>query len=262
MEFKNIFPDVSNKNLINNNNNNNRQNGNCQQHDINSFKDNSFLINEFLSPLSCEFDYHSITDYDIPMANLPDPPEINSFSNDSINYFIESPIRPIIFPNILTLNNEAYSTNNRNNDININNNANDNNVNANLITNRINLNLPSTHNNINLNNNNNHNGANGNVNINFNIDDVLLDRLRRPRRSRMDLYNPQIDKNFIRIVKKDLPKIKYKESNEPKCAICIEDFKKGQTIYNLNCSHIFHVRCLNKELKKRLKCPLCREAIT
>ena len=260
-EFKNIFPDVCNKNLINNNNNVNNQNYNWQQHDINPFKDHLFLRNEFLCPLSCEFDYPSINIYDIPKENLPDVHENISYCNDSINNIDESPFRPYSFPNDIILNSETYSANNRNNDININNNAHDDNGNANLITNRINLNLPSAHNNINLNNNNNHNDTNGNVNINFNINNILIDRLRRRRRARMDLYNPQIDKNLIRIVKKDLPKIKYKENNEPKCAICIEDFKKGQTIYNLHCSHIFHVRCLNKELKNRMKCPICRKEL-
>ena len=199
MEFQNIFPDVYNKNLINNNDNIYKQNNTDRQHEINPFKDHSFLTNELLCPLSCEFDYHSITENGIPIVSLPDLPKSFSFSNDSNIIIIIMKVhldhRSYSIPNDLILFNETYSTNNRNNDININDNANGDNGNPNLITNRINISFSPVHNNVNLNNNNNHNDTNGNVNINFNINNILIDRQRRHRRARMDLYNPRIDKN-------------------------------------------------------------------
>ena len=93
----------------------------------------------------------------------------------------------------------------------------------------------------------------------------MKERLRRLRRQIALLFpvqSPEVDKNILKSIKRNLPKIKYKENEESKCVICIEDFKKGQTVYHLTCNHIFHVHCLNKELQKRLKCPLCREEIT
>lgn len=132
----------------------------------------------------------------------------------------------------------------------------------------------NTNGNISPNYNDNHNISNrNNDNINDNIEDFLLHELiyyineSLRRRSRLNeslipVQNAEVDKNILKSIKRNLPKIKYKENEESKCVICIEDFKKGQTVYRLTCNHIFHVHCLNKELKKRLKCPLCREAIT
>ena len=129
----------------------------------------------------------------------------------------------------------------------------------------------NTNGNIIPNYNANHNISNrNNDNNNDDITDfLLLDIIRlineRSRRSSELLFpvqSAEVDKNILKSIKRNLHKIKYNEKEESKCVICIEDFKKGQTVYRLTCNHIFHVRCLNKELKKRLKCPLCREAIT
>ena len=48
------------------------------------------------------------------------------------------------------------------------------------------------------------------------------------------------------------------------CPICLEKYKEKDKCVRLNCSHIFHKRCLNQWLKNRidkseeLNCPLCR----
>lgn len=129
----------------------------------------------------------------------------------------------------------------------------------------------NTNGNIIPNYNANHNISNRNNDNNNddNTDFLLLDIIRlineRSRRSSELLFpvqSAEVDKNILKSIKRNLNKIKYNEKEESKCVICIEDFKKGQTVYSLTCNHIFHVRCLNKELKKRLKCPLCREEIT
>ena len=155
----------------------------------------------------------------------------------------------------------------------INNNTNINDINNN-ISSLLNTNINSEYNgNINQNNNVNHNTNDNDNVIAFNnyIDHSRLDNIRRRlRRLNRDLdglifnnYNPAGDNNILKSVKSNLRKIKYKDKNnkESKCAICIEDFKNGQNIYFLKCTHIFHVRCLNKEIRRRLKCPICRGII-
>ena len=48
------------------------------------------------------------------------------------------------------------------------------------------------------------------------------------------------------------------------CSICLEKYRKNDKCLRLNCSHIFHKRCLNQWFKNRidkskeLNCPLCR----
>ena len=67
----------------------------------------------------------------------------------------------------------------------------------------------------------------------------------------------------IQNIKNKINKIRFNksvssnESNEC-CSICCEDFKNNQNVYSLPCHHLFHVHCLNKEIKFRQKCPMCR----
>ena len=48
------------------------------------------------------------------------------------------------------------------------------------------------------------------------------------------------------------------------CSICLEKYKKNDKCIKLDCSHIFHKKCLNEWFKNRidkskeLNCPLCR----
>ncbi|KAK9164120.1 hypothetical protein Syun_005022 [Stephania yunnanensis] len=43
------------------------------------------------------------------------------------------------------------------------------------------------------------------------------------------------------------------------CVICLNEFVLGQSCRVLQpCNHIFHERCVNKWLKKKRTCPLCR----
>ncbi|KAF8782984.1 RING finger protein 44 like protein [Argiope bruennichi] len=44
------------------------------------------------------------------------------------------------------------------------------------------------------------------------------------------------------------------------CCICIESVPRKK-MKCLSCSHAFHKICINKWLKKRRRCPLCREKI-
>ena len=67
----------------------------------------------------------------------------------------------------------------------------------------------------------------------------------------------------IQNIKNKINKIRFNKSvssNESSecCSICCEDFKNNQNVYSLPCHHLFHVHCLNKEIKFRQKCPMCR----
>ena len=75
--------------------------------------------------------------------------------------------------------------------------------------------------------------------------------------------NSNSNPNTIENIKNKLTKIRFKKSsssneNREECIICYQDFKNNQNVYRLPCSHLFHVRCLNTEIKYRQKCPLCR----
>jgi hypothetical protein len=61
-----------------------------------------------------------------------------------------------------------------------------------------------------------------------------------------------------------LSKIKYSETNdsEKECIICLEDFKKSETIFKINCncsSNYYHKSCLKKWFQKNCSCPVCRK---
>lgn len=57
-------------------------------------------------------------------------------------------------------------------------------------------------------------------------------------------------------------KYKKKRCNLPQesenCAICLDDFFKGQVIRMLPCHHQFHCKCVDGWLIKRRTCPLCK----
>lgn len=54
-----------------------------------------------------------------------------------------------------------------------------------------------------------------------------------------------------------LPIIKLEMEDE--CAICCTMMKKKQKNVQLNCSHIFHGRCIGAWLGKNPLCPMCRQ---
>lgn len=204
---------------------------------------------------------------DFNSFNNPSP-----FNNDNIFRFCSCYLDSFSsFESINNINRGERSNEGNIDNNHINNNTNINDINNNLSS-TLNININSEYNgNINQNNNVNYNTNDNDNDIAFNnyIGHIRLDNIRqRIRGLNRDLdelifnnYNPTGDNNILKSVKRNLPKIKYKDNKESKCAICIEDFKKGQNIYLLKCTHIFHVRCLNKEIRRRLKCPICRGVI-
>ena len=215
----------------------------------------------------------------------------NYFSNNNLNNDIIT-IRnnnnyksylPESFPT--PLKHHINFNNNSNNILNYNNIINRNPLthninNNNSINNTFNL-YPNIYSNLNINNINynytNNNALNNNRpnNSNNNIRNInnILNRL-RPRNDRSN-YNHSIEpplnyygmgKIKIKQIKEKLHKSRIKninnlEDNKKNCIICLEDFKNRQMIYTLSCSHTFHVICLNKEIKLRQKCPICRKEL-
>lgn len=59
-----------------------------------------------------------------------------------------------------------------------------------------------------------------------------------------------------------LKKIKYKcdeENNyEEQCSICLDEFIENETLFQLNCQHYYHEKCLKGWLKNNRNCPMCR----
>lgn len=45
------------------------------------------------------------------------------------------------------------------------------------------------------------------------------------------------------------------------CMICLEDFELKNKAFQLSCSHLFHVSCLERWFQGHRTCPLCRNAI-
>ena len=131
------------------------------------------------------------------------------------------------------------NNNNQSNNTNINNNTNSNSNN----------NINSNNNNTNSNNNNNEGMPNSSL---FNFSDLTL--------TENSGFKPR--KRKIKNIKNKLTKTKFVKSlniDKDCCIICLQEFKNNQNIYKLSCNHIFHRRCLNKEIKFRQKCPICRK---
>jgi len=45
------------------------------------------------------------------------------------------------------------------------------------------------------------------------------------------------------------------------CCICLEDFKRGESVKHLSCPHHFHGDCIDKWLKLVASCPICKEEV-
>ena len=45
------------------------------------------------------------------------------------------------------------------------------------------------------------------------------------------------------------------------CPICFVEYKEGDSLIKLNCSHIYHKKCVFDWFKKNRNCPLCRLSV-
>ncbi|KAF0915833.1 hypothetical protein E2562_039142 [Oryza meyeriana var. granulata] len=48
------------------------------------------------------------------------------------------------------------------------------------------------------------------------------------------------------------------ETRERDCAVCLQDFVKGNELRMMPCSHSFHEQCIFRWLCVSLDCPICR----
>lgn len=55
-----------------------------------------------------------------------------------------------------------------------------------------------------------------------------------------------------------LPKVRFHQTEEQQCAICLEQFQSGELLTQLRCLHFFHVSCVTRWFEQSTQCPLCR----
>ena len=55
----------------------------------------------------------------------------------------------------------------------------------------------------------------------------------------------------------------YKKKNDivEECSICMEEFKDKDRVFICKCKNIFHHSCINKWIKSKEDCPICRKKI-
>jgi len=46
------------------------------------------------------------------------------------------------------------------------------------------------------------------------------------------------------------------------CSVCLDKFNPNVQVRRLPCLHVFHIKCIDKWLKRNRKCPICRISIT
>jgi len=104
--------------------------------------------------------------------------------------------------------------------------------------------------------NNNNNQSNDQINLRSNDSEFFFDY---PRIRNRNIPTTNANTNIEnRLNKFRFCRLLSSNGNRDKCIICYENFKTNQLVYYLPCSHLFHVDCLNREIKYRKKCPLCR----
>ncbi|KAG0442097.1 hypothetical protein DMUE_0541 [Dictyocoela muelleri] len=51
------------------------------------------------------------------------------------------------------------------------------------------------------------------------------------------------------------------ETDEKSCNICMNEYKKTDKVFLLECKHLFHFRCIKRWLREQANCPLCRQEV-
>lgn len=105
-------------------------------------------------------------------------------------------------------------------------------------------------------NNNNYNINFTNIHNNVNENDIL--------NLSMKTYFDDINNNLDKLNKFEYSKIEELygldiKNNNISCPICFEYYNNNDFIYDLQCKHIFHSKCLIKIAYNNAICPLCRK---
>nr|XP_054749469.1 RING finger protein 215-like [Lytechinus pictus] len=100
--------------------------------------------------------------------------------------------------------------------------------------------------------------------ITFYIVSMIRGMARHPQQNNIE----DLEETLQRLAKQSLSKMsvwKYKRKryqlsadSSESCAVCLEEFFKGQTIRMLPCHHTFHNRCVDSWLIRKRTCPLCK----
>jgi hypothetical protein len=81
----------------------------------------------------------------------------------------------------------------------------------------------------------------------------------------LDLENRigNVKKGINNISKLKLKTVKFSSYNskDKECVICKELFNENEYIRLLNCSHIFHINCIDKWFKDHKICPICKKEV-
>ena len=51
------------------------------------------------------------------------------------------------------------------------------------------------------------------------------------------------------------------ENENVECSICMEEFKDKDRVFTCSCNQTFHYSCINKWIKSKDDCPICRKKI-
>ncbi|PIN23967.1 hypothetical protein CDL12_03312 [Handroanthus impetiginosus] len=63
-------------------------------------------------------------------------------------------------------------------------------------------------------------------------------------------------------IKKDKEEEQDSPANMGECAVCLGEFEEGEWVKHLpNCSHVFHVSCIDTWFQTHSSCPLCRSYV-
>ena len=52
-----------------------------------------------------------------------------------------------------------------------------------------------------------------------------------------------------------------KDKEDVECSICMETFKNDDRVFVCSCKQTFHYNCINKWIKSKEDCPICRKKI-
>ncbi|KAL1563156.1 RING-type E3 ubiquitin transferase [Salvia divinorum] len=93
---------------------------------------------------------------------------------------------------------------------------------------------------------------------------------RRPSEDPLVAYSPPPESRGLNEAAiRSIPIFKFKTSqieNDAKsceCAVCLNEFQQGEKLREIpNCSHVFHIDCIDIWLQNNANCPLCRTSIS
>ncbi|KAJ4901766.1 RING-H2 finger protein ATL16 [Raphanus sativus] len=120
--------------------------------------------------------------------------------------------------------------------------------------------------------------------LNWHRIDILgrfsLSRRRRNDHGPIMLYSPRINRGLDESVIRAIPILKFKkrrdvdgpndsvftegeENTSHECSVCLNEFQEEEKLRVIpNCSHLFHIDCIDIWLQNNANCPLCRTRVS